>query len=114
MECSDGSYYTGITTDTQRRLLEHNFSFKSAKYTRSRRPVRLVYEEASQNRSTASKREYQMKKTDLVKVKEGHKSEGQLGVIVEVSKGLANVYWHSGKVYWIETKLLEVVNDETR
>ena len=37
-----------------------------------------------------------MKKTDLVKVKEGHKSEGQLGVIIEVSKGLANVYWHIG------------------
>jgi hypothetical protein len=53
-----------------------------------------------------------MKKTDLVKVKKGHKSEGQLGVIVEVSRGLANVYWHSGKVYWIETELLEVVDEE--
>ena len=62
VECSDGSFYTGITTDIQRRLLEHNHSFKSAKYTRSRRPVRLVYEEDSQNRSTASKREYQIKK----------------------------------------------------
>ena len=55
-----------------------------------------------------------MKKTDLVKVKKGHKSEDQLGVIIEITKGLANVYWHSGKVYWIETKLLEVVLDETR
>jgi len=55
-----------------------------------------------------------MKKTDLVKVKKGYKSEGQLGVIVEVSKGLANVYWHSGKVYWIETKLLEVIDSEER
>jgi len=62
VECSDGSFYTGITTDIQRRLLEHNHSFKSAKYTRSRRPVRLVYEEDTQNRSTASKREYQIKK----------------------------------------------------
>ena len=62
VECSDGTLYTGITTDTQRRLLEHNYSFKSAKYTRSRRPVKLVYEEDSQNRSTASKREYQIKK----------------------------------------------------
>jgi len=53
-----------------------------------------------------------MKKSDLVIVKDGHKSEGQLGVIIEVSKGLANVYWHSGKVYWIETKLLEVINNE--
>jgi len=62
VECNDGSFYTGITTDTERRLLEHNYSFKSAKYTRSRRPVRLVYEEDSQNRSTASKREHQIKK----------------------------------------------------
>ena len=62
IECSDGTYYTGITTDVRRRLLEHNFSFKSAKYTRSRRPVRLVYEESTENRSTASKREAQIKK----------------------------------------------------
>ena len=62
VECADGTYYTGITTDTKRRLLEHNFSLKSAKYTRSRRPVKLVYEEESQSRSTASKREYQIKK----------------------------------------------------
>jgi len=62
VECCDGSFYTGITTDIDRMLLEHNFSFKAAKYTRRRRPVRLVYEEASQNRSTASKREYQIKK----------------------------------------------------
>jgi len=55
-----------------------------------------------------------MKTTNLVKVKEGHKSEGQLGVIIEISKGLANVYWHSGKVYWIETKLLEVIDREDR
>lgn len=78
MECSDGSYYTGITTDTQRRLLEHNFSFKSAKYTRSRRPVKLVYEEESQNRSTASKREYQikkMKRKDKIILVENYKNE---------------------------------------
>ena len=62
VECADGTYYTGITTDTKRRLLEHNYSFKSAKYTRSRRPVKLVYEEDSQDRSTASKRERQIKK----------------------------------------------------
>ena len=73
VECSDGSYYTGITTDTQRRLLEHNYSFKSAKYTRSRRPVQLVYEETVDNRSVASKREYAIKrmkrkdKTQLIK-----------------------------------------------
>ena len=62
VECSDGSFYTGITTDIDRRILEHNFSFKAAKYTRSRRPVRLVYEESASNRSEASKREYSIKR----------------------------------------------------
>jgi putative endonuclease len=62
VECADGTYYTGITTNVQRRLREHNFSFKSAKYTRSRRPVKLVYSEESLNRSEASKREYRIKK----------------------------------------------------
>ena len=59
---SDGSFYTGITTDIDRRILEHNYSLKAAKYTRSRRPVRLVYEESASNRSEASKREYSIKR----------------------------------------------------
>jgi putative endonuclease len=78
VECADGTYYTGITTDTKRRLLEHNYSFKSAKYTRSRRPVKLVYEEDSQNRSTASKREYEikkMKRKDKIILVENYKNE---------------------------------------
>ena len=78
VECADGTYYTGITTDTKRRLLEHNYSFKSAKYTRSRRPVRLVYEEDSQDRSTASKREHQikkMKRKDKLILIESYKNE---------------------------------------
>ena len=62
VKCSDGTYYTGITTDINRRLLEHNYSFKAAKYTRSRRPVRLVYKESVSNRSEASKREYSIKR----------------------------------------------------
>jgi len=62
VECSDGSFYTGITTDIDRRILEHNYSLKAAKYTRSRRPVRLVYEESASNRSEASKREYAIKR----------------------------------------------------
>jgi putative endonuclease len=62
VECADGTYYTGITTDVDRRINEHNYSFKSAKYTRSRRPVKLVYVEGSKNRSTASRRENQIKK----------------------------------------------------
>ena len=60
--CSDGSLYTGITTDRERRIAEHNDSKKGAKYTRNRRPVDLVYSEMHPDRSTASKREYEIKK----------------------------------------------------
>jgi len=62
VECADGSLYTGITTEVQRRILEHNYSFKAAKYTRSRRPVRLVYKKEFANRSEASKEEYRIKR----------------------------------------------------
>ncbi len=70
LECSDKSLYTGITTDITKRLNEHNNSSKGAKYTKARRPVKLVYQEPSLNRSTASKREYEIKKfTRLKKLK---------------------------------------------
>ena len=62
LECADGTLYTGIATDLERRLDEHNHSPKGAKYTRTRRPVKLVYSEEYSNRSTASKREYEIKK----------------------------------------------------
>lgn len=62
VECADGTYYTGYTTDVNRRINEHNFSFRSAKYTRSRRPVRLVHKEVYDTLSEALKREYKIKK----------------------------------------------------
>ena len=63
VECSDGTYYTGYTTDISRRIDEHNYSTKkSAKYTRSRRPVRLLYYEEYASVSDALKREYKIKK----------------------------------------------------
>ena len=62
VRCSDGSLYTGITTDIKRRILEHNYGMKAAKYTRSRRPVKLVYEECHNSHSSALKREYLIKK----------------------------------------------------
>ena len=62
VRCSDNTLYTGITTDVKRRVEEHNNSEKGAKYTKLRRPVSLVYSEASQDRSSASKREYVIKK----------------------------------------------------
>ena len=61
-ECSDGSYYAGITTDMTRRLNEHNRTKRGAKYTRSRRPVRLIYFESHENRSEASRAEAAFKK----------------------------------------------------
>ncbi|SKB57757.1 putative endonuclease [Lachnospiraceae bacterium] len=61
LECADGTYYTGITTDPERRLKEHNFSEKGAKYTRARRPVKMVYTESFPDRSSASKREWEIK-----------------------------------------------------
>ena len=67
LECSDGSLYTGITTNIEKRLEEHNTSTKGAKYTKARRPVKLVYQEPSQDRSTASKREYVIKKLTRIK-----------------------------------------------
>lgn len=63
LRCSDNSLYTGITTDLERRVVEHNSSNTlGAKYTRVRRPVKLVYSEQQDNRQTASQREYQLKK----------------------------------------------------
>ena len=67
LECSDESLYTGITKDVTKRLDEHNSSNKGAKYTKARRPVKLLYKEPSLNRSTASKREYAIKKLTRLK-----------------------------------------------
>jgi len=60
--CADHTLYTGIATDLKRRIEEHNSSDKGAKYTKARRPVTLVYSEKHLDRSTASKREYAIKK----------------------------------------------------
>lgn len=62
LQCADDTLYTGIATDIKRRLDEHNSSHKGAKYTRARRPVKLVYSEVFEDRSSASKREYEIKK----------------------------------------------------
>lgn len=51
--CADHTLYAGITTDVERRVAEHNTSKRGAKYTRSRRPVRLVYHQTFATRSEA-------------------------------------------------------------
>jgi putative endonuclease len=63
VKCADDTLYTGIATELTRRIDEHNSSDKGAKYTRVRRPVELVYSEEYPDRSSASKREYVIKKT---------------------------------------------------
>ena len=60
LRCSDGSYYTGITTDLLNRLKMHN-SGKGAKYTRQRRPVQLVYYEDCSSETLARRREHEVK-----------------------------------------------------
>ena len=61
VECCDGSLYTGITTDVDRRVQEHNNSKRGAKYTRSRRPVTLVMVEEYSSRALAASREARIK-----------------------------------------------------
>lgn len=60
--CSDGSLYTGVTTDVERRVHEHNNTRKGAKYTRARRPVELVWSQYCVNKSTAYKLEDAIKR----------------------------------------------------
>ena len=61
VECADGSYYTGWTTDPEKRLQAHNAG-RGAKYTRSRRPVQLVLVEPQEDRRSAMKRERAIKR----------------------------------------------------
>jgi len=65
VQCSDESLYTGITTDIERRLSRHNQGVGS-RYTRSRRPVELVYTETATDRSEALRRELQIKRLPVV------------------------------------------------
>ena len=60
LRCGDGSLYTGISTDVEKRTAAHN-SGKGAKYTRSRRPVEPVYSEECADKSAALKREMEIK-----------------------------------------------------
>lgn len=61
LQCSDQTLYTGITTDLERRVEEHNTGIKGAKYTAARRPVNIVYSEQLDSRSAATQRELQIK-----------------------------------------------------
>ncbi len=82
VECSDKSLYTGITNNVERRLTEHNTSRRGAKYTRSRRPVKLIFATPVNSRSAALKLEY--------KIKSLKKGEKVAYLKKEASNGLEN------------------------
>ena len=69
VECCDDSYYTGVTTNVDRRVKEHNGSSRGAKYTRARRPVSLRYIAEYGSRSEAMKVEASLKKLTRAKKK---------------------------------------------
>ena len=63
LRCADQSLYTGLTTDPQRRLSEHQTGKKGARYTRGRRPVVLIWQsEPLRDRSSAAQLEWRLKK----------------------------------------------------
>lgn len=63
LQCADGTLYTGITNDLERRLAEHEAG-QGAKYTKGRGPFQIVYRETCQGRGLASKRENEIKSLD--------------------------------------------------
>ncbi|MBS4210782.1 GIY-YIG nuclease family protein [Bacillus sp. FJAT-50079] len=60
LECNDGSFYGGYTVDLERRLLQHNRG-KGAKYTRMKRPVKMIYSEEFADKREAMQAEYSFK-----------------------------------------------------
>jgi putative endonuclease len=66
VRCGDGSYYTGIATDVERRIAEHESSPRGAKYLRGRGPLTVVFSKTVGNRSIASRLEFHVKQLDRV------------------------------------------------
>lgn len=64
LKCADKTLYTGSTNDLEKRVLAHNGAKSGAKYTRARRPVKLVYSEKFQTKSRAMKREWEIKQME--------------------------------------------------
>jgi putative endonuclease len=66
IRCSDASLYTGVTTDTDRRLREHKESKRGSKYARAKIPLRVVYKETFTSRGPAQIREHEIKKLSKI------------------------------------------------
>ena len=87
VKCSDNTLYTGVTTDLDRRIKEHNASPRGAKYTRARRPVELVYSYSYLSRSQAQRAEYKFKrlsKKQKLDVIHDHNREMKVGDLVKI------------------------------
>jgi putative endonuclease len=63
VRCADATLYTGVAKNIEARIAQHNVG-TGAKYTRGRRPVTLVYQEAADDRSAAQRREYAIKRLE--------------------------------------------------
>jgi putative endonuclease len=81
LECCDKTLYTGYTGNIEKRIYEHNNTRAGARYTRGRRPVKLVYVESCSTPSDALKREAQIKKL----------SRAQKLLLIEEGSGLAGI-----------------------
>ena len=62
LKCADDTLYTGITANLERRVWQHNFSTQGARYTRSRRPVKLVYKKEFETHLMVTREELRIKK----------------------------------------------------
>lgn len=67
LKCGDGTLYTGYTTDVEKRVHNHNNAPAGAKYTKARRPVRLLYTETCKSKGDALRREIEIKKLTRAK-----------------------------------------------
>jgi putative endonuclease len=70
VECSDKTLYCGYTNNLESRINEHNIGKNGAKYTKTRRPVRLVYSENFESKSSAMKKEYEIKQLSKIQKQE--------------------------------------------
>ena len=67
VRCADGTLYTGIAADVERRLTEHESGLRGAKYLRGKGPLQIVFSEIVGNRAVASRLEYRVKKLNRLK-----------------------------------------------
>ncbi|MEC2076578.1 GIY-YIG nuclease family protein [Metabacillus fastidiosus] len=79
LECKDGSYYAGYTVDLAARVEKHNAG-KGAKYTRARKPVKLLYNERFETKSEALKMEYSFKKLSRIEKEKYIRKNGKEGL----------------------------------